>query len=150
MITNANMTLYNRKYDPETREDKWYATNIAGVHVFADYRVSESSSGIDRNRTFKVRIPVSAVCDKTYVSEDEWDRCDPNICWTLKNDDYVALGNVTCGMWNWDAAAYADVRSGTVSQVKRPADISAPNKFKIMSWGDNRFGGLKHWRIEGK
>ena len=150
MITNANMTLYNRKYDPVSREDKWYATNIAGVRVFADHKAVGSSTGTDKDPTFKIRIPVSAACNKTYVPEDEWDHCDPNECWTLRIDDYVALGHVSGGMWQYDAAAYADGITGAVSAIKRPAEISAPNKFKIMSWGDNRFGGLQHWRIEGK
>ena len=46
MITNADITIYNKKYSPETRSDTWQGTFLQGVHFYHENKVQPSSSGL--------------------------------------------------------------------------------------------------------
>ena len=39
---------------------------------------------------------------------------------------------------------------GTVESVSKPADLKTTEHFRITSVGDNRRGGLPHWRVSGQ
>lgn len=135
MITNADITIYNRYYDKNTRLDKWHRTIIHGVHFYADHKVSVGDNGLNSADVYKIRIPVDADFLDEYVPEDDWTSrgCDILGKWTLRNDDIVVLGE--CYL-----------------NIERPAQLQEAGKryCKITSWSDNRFGGLPHWRIGGE
>lgn len=134
MIANADITIYNRKYNKETRLDDWQRTVIRGVHFYVNNKVSLVESGLKSADVFKIRIPEDAEFDKEYLSEDEYARAeDVSYAWTLQNDDYVVRGE--CEL-----------------EIEKPSDLKELHKqyCKITSWSDNRFGGLPHWRIGGE
>lgn len=133
MITNAHITIYNRKYNKETRLDSWHRTIIKGVYFYVDNKVSAGDGGLNSADVYKIRIPEDAKCAKTYISEDEYENADESFYWTLREDDLVVRG-------------ICDV------DIQKPADLKTLRKryCKITSWSDNRFGGLPHWRIGGE
>lgn len=134
MITNADITIYNRKYNKETRLDEWHRTVICGVHFYVDNKVAVRESGLKSADVFKIRIPEDAECEKLYLSENEYVNAeDTSNSWTLQKDDYV-------------------VRGICEAEIEKPADLKEVHMqyCKITSWSDNRFGGQPHWRIGGE
>lgn len=58
----------------------------------------------------------------------------------------IPVGNVPTGI----APAPGDyVVRGIVLSVDRPADLSGHEHFRITAVGDNRRGGLAHWKVNG-
>lgn len=134
MLTNADITIYNHKYDKATRLDEWRRTVIHGVHFYVDNKVSVGDSGLNSADVYKIRIPEDSGCDSQYVPEDEYASAVSTAgIWTLQDGDYVVIGE--CDL-----------------EIERPADLSKAHRrhCKITSWSDNRFGGLPHWKIGGE
>lgn len=132
MTTNANITVYNRSYDPETRMDLYRRTVICGVWWHVDNKVSVTADGLRSADVFKVRIPEAAdFGGAMYVPPNEYTGAPDT--WTLQADDYI-------------------VRGALDQEIERPADLCKEHGqvFRITSWSDNRFGGLKHWRAGGE
>lgn len=133
MITNADITIYNHKYDKNTRLDKWQKTVIRGVHFYVDNKVSVGDGGLNSADVYKIRIPEGAECSRVYVPEDEYYAAAVTSgYWTLQEDDIVVRG--ICNI-----------------DIEKPSDLKTQHvKYcKITSWSDNRFGSLPHWRIGG-
>lgn len=130
MIVNADITLYNRRYDKDTRLDNWNKTVIEGVHFYADTKVAIADKGLQSADVFKIRIPIDAQCIKTYIPASEYKMLDDiSGYWTLQNDDYVIKG---------------------ISDKEIEKQSELINAIKITSFADNRFGGQPHWRIGGE
>lgn len=131
MTTNADITIYNRYYNQETRMDEYHRTVICGVWFFVDNKVQITDSSAQAADVYKVRIPLHAnTGDAVYVPPDQYSGAPGT--WTLQSDDYVCRGIVE-------------------KEIERPAELKKEQNqvFKITSWSDNRFGGLPHWRIGG-
>lgn len=134
MVTNADITIYNRRYDKNTRLDVWQKTVIKDVWFYVDHKVNIGDKGLNAADVYKIRIPVSPERENTYLPEDEFvKKIDTSNYWTLQNGDIAVKG-------------ICDV------DIDKPADLAQLHKqyCKITSWSDNRFGGLPHWRIGGE
>lgn len=134
MITNADVTLYNRKYDKSIRLDAWQRTVLKGVWFYTDHKVNVGDKGLNAADVYKIRVLANAERERTYLPEDEFvKKTDTSNYWTLQNGDIVVKG-------------ICDV------DIDKPADLAQLHKqyCKITSWSDNRFGGLPHWRIGGE
>ena len=133
MLTNADITLYNHKYNKITRLDEWYRTVIYGVHFYKDNKVSVGENGLNSADAYKIRIPEEADCDKSYIQADEYAFSD-NVSgnWTIQDADIIVSG--VCD-----------------TNIEKPSDLTENHisYCKIVSWSDNRFGRLPHWRIGG-
>ncbi|MEG2350712.1 MAG: DUF6751 family protein [Hungatella sp.] len=130
MITNADITVYNRYYDRKKGYDTYRRTVIRGVWFFVDHKVQITESGVLAADIYKVRIPLSADTGCVYVPSNEYTGAETT--WTLQADDYVCLGVLN-------------------REIEKPAELKKETNqvFKITSWSDNRFGTLPHWRIGG-
>ena len=131
MTTNADITIYNAVYDPETRLNSYCRTVIRGVWFYVDNKTEVTTDGLRSADVFKVRIPTHADFGGTeYVPP--WEYTGAAGTWTLKADDYVVRGILE-------------------NEIEKPADLKKEGRqvFRITSWSDNRFGGLPHWRIGG-
>lgn len=134
MTTNADITVYNHKYNKDTRLDDWSRTVIHGVHFYVDNKVAIVDNGLKSADIYKVRIPEDAVCEKGFLPDDQYaSRDDVSQFWTLQDGDIIVLG--VCE-----------------DEIERPADLKEKKGryCTIMSWSDNRFGGLPHWRVCGE
>lgn len=131
MLGNADITIYNHKYNKQTRFDEWHRTIIQDVHFYVDNKVSVGDNGLNSADVYKIRIPADTTCDKNYIKEDEYAAADDvNKSWTLQEGDIVVIGKCE-------------------RDILKPSDLEKMRKCKILSWSDNRFGGLPHWRIGG-
>lgn len=134
MIANADITLYNRKYDKVTRLDVWQRTVFKDVWLYCDRKITIGDKGVNGADVYKIRIPASPERESTYLPEDEFAQiADASNCWTLQDGDLVVKG--VCDI-----------------EIDKPADLTNSRKqyCKITSWSDNRFGNLPHWRIGGE
>ena len=136
MITNADITIYNKWYNQETRLDEWHRTEIHGVNWFAKQAVSVSDKGLLTADQYIVRIPSCAAPeDKEFVAPATYAAADPTdlpAIWTLQAGDYVTKG-----------IADADIAHSNEITGER---------FAVIGWSDNRRGSpvMQHWRIDGK
>lgn len=132
MITNADITIYNKKYDPTARKDTWHWTVLKGVHFYCGHRVRLLAAGLVNADLYKIRVPVDAQTDKQYVPQSEFQAAeDVSHLWTIQKGDCIAVG------------IGPDISS--LQELQKLIRDTC----KITAWSDNRRGGLPHWRIEG-
>lgn len=134
MLTNADITIYNRKFDKKTSFDLWNRTVIRDVHVYVDHKVSVGDTGLNSADVYKIRIPDNVGNADLYLPPEEYVALEnPSGHWTIQNADHIVLG--VCDL-----------------KIDRPAELQAIRlrHCKVTSWSDNRFGGLPHWRIGGE
>ena len=92
------------------------------------------ASGLNSAEVYKIRIPADIENANQYLPPEEYAKLkDPEEHWTIQTDDQIVLGEYD-------------------QEIERPADLKDVRlrHCKVLSWSDNRFGGLPHWRIEGE
>ena len=57
MITNADVTVYNRISGDSTHYDTWIRTVLHGVHVRVDHKTAVTDNGLKSAEVYKIRIP---------------------------------------------------------------------------------------------
>lgn len=57
VITNADVTVYRRIYDPQTRYDSWEREYVPAVWWFKDEQSSVDAEGMHRADNIAIRIP---------------------------------------------------------------------------------------------
>lgn len=133
MLTNATITIYNRISGKKNTFDTWHRTVIRDVHVYVDHKASVGDSGLNSAEVYKIRIPTDVENADQYLPPEEFVKKDnPGNYWTIQIDDHIVLEECT-------------------KEIEKPADLKDVRlrHCKVLSWSDNRFGGLPHWRIGG-
>lgn len=133
MLTNATITIYNRIPGKKNTFDTWHRTVIRYVHVYVDHKASVEDSGLNSAEVYKIRIPTDVENADQYLPPEEFVKKDnPGNYWTIQIDDHIVLEECT-------------------KEIEKPADLKDVRlrHCKVLSWSDNRFGGLPHWRIGG-
>lgn len=133
MLTNATITIYNRKPGNKNTFDAWRRTVIRDVWVYVDHKASVGDSGLNSAEVYKIRIPADVENADQYLPPEEYAKKDnPGDYWTIQIDDHIVLEECT-------------------KEIEKPADLKDVRlrHCKVLSWSDNRFGGLPHWRIGG-
>lgn len=133
MLTNATITIYNRIPGKKNTFDTWHRTVIRDVHVYVDHKASVGDSGLNSAEVYKIRIPTDVENADQYLPPEEFVKKDnQGNYWTIQIDDHIVLEECT-------------------KEIEKPADLKDVRlrHCKVLSWSDNRFGGLSHWRIGG-
>lgn len=133
MLTNATITIYNRIPGKKNTFDTWHRTVIRDVHVYVDHKASVGGSGLNSAEVYKIRIPTDVENADQYLPPEEFVKKDnPGNYWTIQIDDHIVLEECT-------------------KEIEKPADLKDVRlrHCKVLSWSDNRFVGLPHWRIGG-
>lgn len=130
MIRNADITIYNYHYDPATKEDKWFRTQIRRIEWHGGQKVSVSDSGFVSADSYTVRIPL----DQTGGFLLPEDYKGEHGTWTAKEGDIVVRG----------------LLDTDITKASELNEIS--QRFVMIGWSDNRRGSprVQHIRIEGK
>lgn len=132
MLTNADITIYNRKYCPATRSAVWYHTVLKGVHFYCGQKMQLLANGLANVDVYKIRVPASVGVEKQYIPQAQYqEEKDISDFWTIQKGDFLIRG--------------------IGSEVKSLEELQKAGleTCKITGWSDNRRGGLPHWRIEG-
>lgn len=133
MLTNATITIYNRIPGKKNTCDTWHRTVIRDVHVYVDHKASVGDSGLNSAEVYKIRIPTDVENADQYLPPEEFVKKDnPGNYWTIQIDDHIVLEEC-------------------IKEIEKPADLKDVRlrHCKVLSWSDNRFRGLPHWRIGG-
>lgn len=137
MITNASLTIYNRRKNVDTGFYEYVRHFIPAVHWHTDQKTKVSDegsrSGIQSADIYKIRIPEEQL--DGYVSPEEYyqvSEIELGEKWTVDNQDLFVKGECTV-----DIESVADLE-------KMHRTYGA-----VDSWSDNRFGGIPHIRIGG-
>lgn len=95
MLTNANVTIYNRK--KINRSDVWVRTNIMGVNLHGEAELIVGDKDLKAADKYIIRIPDSAVCDKTFVDNRTFKALsveETDNCYTVQKGDMIVKGIV--------------------------------------------------------
>lgn len=124
MISNCDITIYNRVYDKAQRLYTYKRTVVEGCWWFGQQHVSVDSDGVHGADTYTVRIPNTEgyVPPESYTGEG----------WTITEDDYI-------------------VRGITKTEITKPAELEKERRkvMKVTGWNDDRFGTVPHIKVTG-
>lgn len=142
MITNADITLFNKFYDGENRKNIFLPTVIKGVSLYMKNGSSGDSKYRESSATYKIRIPIDADMGKsTYINLVSYLRMDLQEAkkhWTLQADSIVVLAVV-------DKSDMQEVNLTALTKKYGPF-------ITVTDFSDNTIRGthsMAHWRIGG-
>lgn len=136
MITNADLTIFNkRRIDKATGRPVYFRTQIKGVSFYTDQKVRiTEEAGVISKDMYKIRIPETAGTEgKQYIDAEAYKALTDEEAagyWTIDNDDLFG--------------------KGLLSDFEKESEfLKRQYTGKVLSFSDNRRGGLPHWRIGG-
>lgn len=135
MITNADLTIYNKRgADKETARPIYFRTQITGVNFYAKQEVQTTDKGLVSADLYQIRIPEDADTQKKqYIDADAYAKLtdeEAEEYWTINNGDLFGRGLLD-------------------DFEKESEFLKRQYTGKVLSFSDNRRGGLPHWRIGG-
>lgn len=136
MRTNADITIYNKYFDKETRLDKYQRTVLYGVFWDERKAVNRLQSGLEDADKVTIIIPFSVTTDKKYVPPKAFDRLpDKTGYFTLQEGDRVVRGDI-----NFEI-------TGKVSDLDKEYEA-----YTITSVDTKDFGSphMRHWEVGAK
>lgn len=133
MIVNTDITIFNRKANPETRKMEYCRTILYGVHWYTDQKTAVTDHGLKSGDIYKIRIPMKN--REGYIPPVEyavlpWEKRQDY--WTVENGDLFVKGVVNTG-------------------ITKLSELYAQHHEigQVYSYSDNRFGLNPHIRIGG-
>ncbi len=143
MITNADITLFNKFYDSDNRQDIFLPTVIKGVSLYMKSGSSGDNKFRESTATYKIRIPIDAdMGESTYADPVKYCKMDLEEAkkhWTLQADSIVVPAVVE----------ESDVQSKTkLTELTKKYGTF----ITVTDYSDNTTRGIKrmaHWRIGG-
>jgi len=139
MTINEDITIFNRRYDSETRRDCYITTTITDVSVYEVQSLSGEPGKHSDAISYVIRIPYNAGVSKEYISESAYAQLDDETAagyWTIQNECYVMRG----AYFSETPIYEPDIRAlgGDIITVKEYADNTVRGSDVV-----------KHWRIGG-
>lgn len=135
MITNADLTIYNKYLNVDKKTEEYLATKITGVHWHNDLRSNvgnQGDKGLVSAEVYKIRIPADADMEgKEYIDPEEYRKLPADIVkkyWTVERGDLILKG-------------LSNKSYGKASEAR--------NRVKVISFSDNRRGLSPHFRVGG-
>lgn len=128
MYTNADCTVFNRLYDPATRQDTWKATQLQGVFWENRKAANVIKSGMKEADSVLIFIPFSMT---GYQPPKEFKR-DP-VGWTLRPEDWIVKGHV-------------EYEGPITGLADRFDNVVAITSVDTMDYGSP---DMQHWEVSG-
>lgn len=135
MITNNSLTIYNRKLNPATKQFVYNRTEIPEIHwyTYQEVQILANDKGLVSADVYKIRIPASQT--NGFIPANEYAALpfgEEKAYWTVENGDLFVQGIVT-------------------DEITKESDLKSKHYVygKVMSYSDNRIGGIPHIRIGG-
>lgn len=140
MIANADITVFNKRYIPEERTEKFVGTVIKGVSWYSRKGTETGSKETAQSDTYTIRIPEDAdTGGKEYVDQKEYAAMDKEKSsgyWTLQPGTLIVRGIL-------------DLETATETELR---EICSDVAF-VTNFTDNRdrcSKVMRHWRIGGE
>lgn len=143
MKTNADITLFNKFYDSENRQDIFLPTVIKGVSLYMKSGSSGDNKYRESSSKHKIRIPIDAdMGDSTYVdlvSYRNMDLQEAKKHWTLQADSVVIPAIVEPDEQNRVNLTELTKQYGTFITVTDFSDNTTRGILRMAHW---RIGGI--------
>lgn len=140
MIVNADITIFNRRYIPEERTEKFVATRICGVSLYSKKSTSSGDKELKKSDSYTIRIPADADTEEKeyadHLSYKAMDDATYPSYWTLEPGAIIVRG-------------ISDLKTATETELKE----KYPDVILVTNFTDNRdrcSDVMKHWRIGGE
>lgn len=133
MITNSNITIYNRYFNSTTRLDSYQRTILQGVFWDDKKAVNQIQSGLQDADEVLIIIPFSVNSDKQYISSKEFEKLEDRTGYfTLSEGDRIVQGEIGFEI------------TGKVSDLDKQYEA-----FTITSVDTKDFGSphMRHWEV---
>lgn len=131
MTTNCNLTIYNRKINPDTRKYEYSRTFLEAVHWHTDQKTNVGDKGLVSADAIKVRIPMED--RKGYIPPEQYKALEFGAHrdhWTIENGDLIIHGEA-------------------IEEIEKESDIVRLGAVKVVSHSENMTGTAPHIRIGG-
>jgi len=139
MITNADMTIYNKYYDRVLEKDVYCRTYLYGINWQGSRAVTVSDKGLLTADITEVLIDRDVTTDKIYLKPKAWARSDQkDQYFTLNAGDIIVKGIVDFDL--------TGVKPNNLDGLKNAYD----DVFTIISVVDLTDASLPHWEIGAK
>lgn len=136
MLTNANLTIYNKYIDPATRTEKYQRATITGVFWENRKAANKLASG-GQIASDQARVFIPFRCGAAYIKPKAWQALSVKTGkWTLQEGDIIVNGAVTDEI----------TTSFTVTALKAKYD----DVLAITSVDTNDALNLEHWEVGAK
>lgn len=136
MITNGNVTIYNKHFDKATRLDKYQRTVIYDVFWDEKKAYNRVQSGLESADNVLLLIPLEMSCNREYVSPKKFNKLeDKSGHFTLQTGDRIVKGDIDFEI------------SSKVSDLDKEYEA-----FTITSIDKKDFGSphMRHFEVGGK
>lgn len=138
MITNADITIFNKRYDSEDRTEYFVPTVIKRVSLFHRKTSSSSTGNQEKGMDAVIRIPLDARTDKKYTEAAAYRAMtDVSSVWTVQIGDFIVPKVVSMTEPVTDAEIARDY-----------TDIITVREFTDNTTRGSRY--VRHWRIGGQ
>lgn len=144
MTTNADITIFNGRYQKDTRTEAYVPTTIRNVSLLVSDGVNTNDGVWTDQATYKIRIPFigAEVQDgREYEFEELYRASDDPDAWTIRKGDYIVTG-----LYDGDKTLL------TKAELDAWAKSKGLKLVSITEYADNTIRGCdatKHWRIGG-
>ena len=144
MTTNANITIFNARYDSTSRQKVYVPTRIKGVSYYESEGVNTNDGVWTDQSIYKMRIPYigsEIEDDRIFLPEGEYNLSPADGYWTIHKGDFILLTDI-----EWEDETY------TQSQIALVAKETGLRLITVTEYADNTVRGsdaVKHWRIGG-
>lgn len=133
-----SITIFNKRYDPNKRDDYFVRTYLTGVNVEKKKAVNVIKSGMENASSATIYIPIDDLEseDKEYISPKNYQKLSAEEIekyFTLQPGDYVVVGIID----------YTIDEKNTATKLKNEFD----DVFEILIVDDKLKGGLPHWEV---
>lgn len=137
MYTNAEITLYNGRYNPDTKKQEYRRTQIRGIYWYTEQKTNIGDKGLVSADLYKIRIPADAVVQggRKYIDAMKYRILTADEVygyWTINNGDLFVRGVI-----------YDDIEKLSDLTLKYA------NVGRVNSFSDNRQGLNPHIRVGG-
>lgn len=136
MRTNADITIYNRYFDLETRLDKYQRTVLKGVFWDEKKAVNTIQSGLESADKVFIAIPFKVSSNRRYLSPKEFEKAeDKSKYFTLQESDRVVRGAIDFEIDRKVSDLDKEYEAFTITSVDTK-DFGSPH--------------MRHWEVSGR
>ena len=133
MITNTELTIFNRYPDRQSKKMVYVPHYIDAVWFHTDQKTDIVDGGLTSKDVYKIRIPYEK-CEKWLPENGFKAQESTSENWTVQNGDLFMVGR-------WTGGAVSGI-----AELKKQVDGIVG---EVLSHSENFFGGSKHIRIGG-
>lgn len=140
MTVNADITIFNKRYNADRRTELFYPTQIRGVSFYKRKNVAWKKKETSSDDEYTIRIPIDAdMGGKEYMEAKAYEALSDEEFsgyWTLQPGAIIIKG-------------LSDMETATETEL----DKTYADAIRIMNFTDNTdrcSDVMKHWRIGGE